>query len=256
MSCHQPAYRSSAPPRRDQHRRSPPRIPGHHRQHRQQLRRAHLTEPGWHRDIGEPEITLRDLPGRIAGPRRRIRWQVNRPQLRDPPAESPDRIRPPDPPRDHRRRHRRIRLQQLPDPRLERIRHRPNWRPLVFRRPVTGQRHLHRVPRDTHHTRDLRDRHALRPAKPADLSPVLPGSTPARVSGKLVNFRLPRSDQYSLAADSRSANRTEEIMDRALRVPQRAANNGRERAVTVRRDVEQVQQWQGFSLVTGPQAAG
>jgi hypothetical protein len=48
-----------------------------------------------------------------------------------------------------------------------------------------------------------------------------------------------------------SANRTGEIMDRALRVPQRAANNGRERAVTVRRGAGQVQQWQGFSLVTG-----
>ncbi len=53
-----------------------------------------------------------------------------------------------------------------------------------------------------------RGRHALRPAQPADLSPVpraqhllLPGSAAAvTVSAKLVNFRLPRRGQYSAAA--------------------------------------------------------
>lgn len=49
------------------------------------------------------------------------------------------------------------------------------------------------------------------------------------------------------------ANRTERIMGRALRVPQRVANDGRERAVTVTRDPEQIQRWETFSLVTGPQ---
>jgi hypothetical protein len=29
----------------------------------------------------------------------------------------------------------------------------------------------------------------------------LPGSTPARVTGKLINFQLPHRDQYSVAAD-------------------------------------------------------
>jgi hypothetical protein len=52
-----------------------------------------------------------------------------------------------------------------------------------------------------------------------------------------------------------SANRTERIMGRALRVPQRAANDGRERAVTVKGDAERGQRWETFSLVTGPQAA-
>ena len=64
-------------------------------------------------------------PAAYARPRRRIRRQVRRPQLRDPPASVRIRIRPPDPLRDHRRRHRRERPQQLPDPRLEPIRHRP-----------------------------------------------------------------------------------------------------------------------------------
>ena len=168
MSCHQPAIQILCPPGRDQHRRGPPRIPGHHRQHRQQLRRPHLPGPGGHLQYRrEPEITLGDLPGRITGPRRRVRRQVGRPQLRDPPAQRPDRIRPPDPLRDHRRRHRRIRLQQLPDPRLERIHHRPRRCPPVLRRPVTGQRRLHRVPRDPQYPGDLRDRHALRPPQPA-----------------------------------------------------------------------------------------
>jgi hypothetical protein len=33
----------------------------------------------------------------------------------------------------------------------------------------------------------------------------LPGSTPARVTGKLVNFQLPHRDQYSVAADTSDA---------------------------------------------------
>ena len=43
-----------------------------------------------------------------------------RPQLSDPVAQHPDRIAPADPLRDHRGRHRGIRLEQLTDPRLRR----------------------------------------------------------------------------------------------------------------------------------------
>jgi len=39
----------------------------------------------------------------------------------------------------------------------------------------------------------------------------LPGSTPARVSGKLVNFRLPRPGQYWAAVDSRYPHCAENI---------------------------------------------
>ena len=69
---------------------------------------------------------------------------------------------------------------------------RPTRGAAVLRRPLTSQRRLHRVPRDPQHPRDLRDRHALSPPQPADLSPVLhvqhcflPGST-QQGSGKLV----------------------------------------------------------------------
>ena len=70
ISCHQPANRSSA--RRvgistaDSHRE----YPQHHRQHRQLLRRAGLPEPDRQLDRREPQIALRDLPGRIARARR------------------------------------------------------------------------------------------------------------------------------------------------------------------------------------------
>ncbi len=85
---------------------------------------------------------------------------------------------PPDPLRDHRRRHRRIRRQQFPDPRLRRVGDRSLPRPLILRRPVTGDRCPHRVPRDPHHPGDHLDRHLLRPVQPADLSPVLHAKHP------------------------------------------------------------------------------
>lgn len=95
-------------------------------------------------------------------------------------------------------------------------RHRP---PHIPRRTLTGQRRPHRVPRDPQHPRDLRDRHALRPAQPPDSAQsstpntcFLPDPTPARVSGKLVNFQLPRPAQYSLAVDT-----TNQVVPRSCR---------------------------------------
>ncbi|EQM22668.1 hypothetical protein GuangZ0019_1046 [Mycobacterium tuberculosis GuangZ0019] len=105
--------------------------------------------------------------------RRRIRRQIQRPQLAYSPAERPDRIPPTDPLGDHRRRHPRIGCQQLPDPRLGLICNRALRRTLVLRRPIGGQRRLHRVPRNLQHPRDLRNRQPLRPAQPPDLGPIL-----------------------------------------------------------------------------------
>jgi len=48
--------------------------------------------------------------------------------------------------------------------------------------------------------------------------------------------------------------RIERIMLRALRVHQRAANKGHERAATATRDAEQIQQQVTFGLVTGMRA--
>ena len=42
----------------------------HHRQHRQQLRRAALTAPDRQLDVREPQVVQRDLPGHVPCPRR------------------------------------------------------------------------------------------------------------------------------------------------------------------------------------------
>ena len=55
---------------RDQHCGGPPRIPAHHRQHRQGRSAAGLATPDRHRYVGKPEITLRDLTGLMGGARR------------------------------------------------------------------------------------------------------------------------------------------------------------------------------------------
>ncbi len=68
--------------------------------------------------------------------RRRIRRQIQRPQLAYSPAERPDRIPPTDPLGDHRRRHPRIGCQQLPDPRLGLICNRALRRTPAHRRPT------------------------------------------------------------------------------------------------------------------------
>ena len=119
MSCHQPANRSSACrdgiSTADSHRE----YPGDHRQHRQPLRRPDLPEPDRQRDVGNQKshcaispaayaVRLAGSGGRYAG-----RSSATRPD------STPDRPVPADPLRDHRRRHRRIRRQQLPELRLD-----------------------------------------------------------------------------------------------------------------------------------------
>ncbi len=169
-------------PRRDQHPRQPPRVPGHHRQHRQLRRAADLPGPHRHPDRREPQVTLRDLPGHIAGPARRIRRQVDRPQLPDPVLQHRQPSVPPDPLGDHRRRHPRIRRQQLADPRLSRIHDRPPRLAHVLRRPVTTDRRTNRVPRHPQHPGDRLDRQPLRPMQAAYLSPVLHRQHPSSLA--------------------------------------------------------------------------
>src|ERR1019366_2664886 len=110
--------------------------------------------------------------------------------------------------RDHRRRHPRIRRQQLPDPRRHRVHDLARPRPLTSR-AVTGHSRPHRIPRHAHHPGDLPDRQALRPVKPADLSPVLHAQHPSSPVTRLVpgsigegQFSVPTQGQFSLAADT------------------------------------------------------
>jgi hypothetical protein len=60
----------------------------------------------------------------------------------------------------------------------------------------------------TDHPRNLRDRHALRPAQPSDLSPVLhdqhllaPCLDSGQGHGEAGQFQVPHRGQYSVAAD-------------------------------------------------------
>ena len=108
-------------PGRHKHRGGDPGVAADHRQHRQELRRPELTETDRQVNVGEPEVALGDLPGRIHRPTSRVRRQIRLPQLRHPTTQRADPVRPADPLSDHRRRHRRHRFQQLPDPRLEHI---------------------------------------------------------------------------------------------------------------------------------------
>ena len=107
---------------RDQHRRRPPRISADHRQHRQ-LRSAVRTcpNPTGTSTSGNQKSHWAISPAtyvvRAAGSGGRYTGRSSA----HPFTERPDRMRPADPLGDHRRRHPRIRLQQLPDPRLDLI---------------------------------------------------------------------------------------------------------------------------------------
>ena len=142
-------------PRRHQHRGGEPGVTAHHGQHRQQLRRPGLAEPDRQLDVGNQKSHCATSPGGIGRPARRVRRQIHRPQLRHPAAQRINRIRPADPLSNHRRRHPRKRLKQLPDPRLEPIDHRTRPPPLILGRTAAGQRRLHRVPRTADHPGDL-----------------------------------------------------------------------------------------------------
>jgi hypothetical protein len=73
--------------------------------------------------------------------------------------------------------HPRIRRQQLANPWLGLISHRPSRSTLILRRPLRGQRRLHRVPRNPQHPRDLRNRQALTIDATAGSLPSPPRST-------------------------------------------------------------------------------
>ena len=71
-----------------------------------------------------------------------------------------------------------IRPQQLPDPRLDLIDHRPRRLPLILRRTHHWPTPPSPCSSNTHHPGDLLDRHPPRPMQPADLSPVLHAQHP------------------------------------------------------------------------------
>jgi hypothetical protein len=90
---------------RDQNRRQPARVAGHHRQHRKLHRGTRLPEPHRNRRRWKPQVALRDIPGLIGRPARRVRRQVGRPQLADTFLEHRHPTCPSDPLGDHRSRH-------------------------------------------------------------------------------------------------------------------------------------------------------
>src|SRR4029453_6404319 len=167
-----------------------------------------LPKPDRQLDRRGPEITLGDLPSQIAGARGRIRRHIDRPQLSHPCAQCADRIRPLNPFRDHRRRHPRKRCQKPPDPPVMASANDPDgarsylggpWLAsaafTVFREQPTS-----RAISEIDTPSDLRSRRIS--AQSSTISTCfLPGSTPARVTGKLVNFHLPHRGQYSVAVD-------------------------------------------------------
>jgi hypothetical protein len=172
-------------------------------------------EPGFSKERRlEPQITIGLLTGQDGFPLKVSAFEGNRaetktmlPVIRE--FMAAHRL-PPDPLRDHRRGHRRVRLQKLPDPRLEPVHRRPRRLPLVPRRAVASQSRPHRVPRDPQRPRDRLDRHRLRPVQPADLSPVLHCEHPlsplahhrASDSPEGVTFQPPLKGQFSTVADS------------------------------------------------------
>lgn len=147
----------------------------------------------------EPKIALHDLTRFITRPPRRVRQQVQRPQLRDPAAERADRVRPAaDPFGDHRRRHPRIRRQQLPDPRLKPIHQRPPGARRYFGGPSLASA-ASTVFLEILITRAISEiGMPSRPPQPADLCPVLPSNTclPPRLGS---SQGLGEAGQFSVA---------------------------------------------------------
>lgn len=118
--------------RRDQHRAGPPRIPT--------PSSTLLRGRGPDLAVSDGTTTSGNQKSHCAiSPARQVvrdaGWrQIHRPQLFHPLTRRSDRMRPPDPFGDHRRRHPRIDRLQLPGPRLRLIDHRPSRRPLILRR--------------------------------------------------------------------------------------------------------------------------
>jgi len=155
------------------------------------------------------DAVLESVGVAFEGPRRRIRRQVHRPQLGHPATQRADRVRPPDPLRDHRRRHHpetpaatrgsAAHSHQGPTPPAAADtsagRRRPTPpSPYSSRSPTTA-----RSARSTHPPT-----HATAGSPPIAPRSTL-GSSPARFKpGSLWEagqFQLPRTGQYSAAAD-------------------------------------------------------
>jgi hypothetical protein len=124
---------------------------------------------------------------------------------RPPGRQRADRIRPADPLTNHCCRHPRKGPQQLTDPRLELIHNRSAQPPPIRRRPIASQRRLHReqpIKRAISEIDTPSDRRSRRiSAQSSTINTCfLPGSTAARVTGKLVKPQ-PHRGQYSVAVD-------------------------------------------------------
>ena len=138
-----------------------------------QLLRLAVTDRDQH--VGLPQVELGQLAGAITGPLTRIGRHEQRAQLGDPVPQHRHPMRPPDPIRDHRRRHRRKLPQQPKDLRLHGVDDRTRPSALITRRAIRADRLPDRVPRHLHMTGDRLDPHPLRPMQPADLSPIFHG---------------------------------------------------------------------------------
>ena len=161
-------------PGRDHQPEHPPRVPRRHHQHRRNLL-ARGDRPVPHRDGGgrEPEIILGPPARLIRRPARGVLRQVSRPQARNLLPQHRDRPVPADPLRDHRRRHRRVQLELLPDRRPGLIGDRAPRRTPVPRRLLSPQHPAHRVLRDPQLPGDRLDRQTLTPVQAADLGPLI-----------------------------------------------------------------------------------
>jgi hypothetical protein len=143
------------------------RHPDDHRQGRQ----LSLAERNPHRR--EPQIPLGELAGSILGALTRVSWHEQRPQFAHPVLQDRHRTVPANALSDHRRRHARKLLQQLPDRRLPPVDSRRSRLAVEHWRPVRAQRHAHRVASNAQPPRDLLDRQSFSPVQPSDLSQVL-----------------------------------------------------------------------------------
>jgi len=167
---------------------------------------------------GTTDRTARFLSD-ITRPGCRIGRHIGRPQLGDPARQRADGMGPADPLPDHRRRHRRKRLQQLSDPRLNSVDSRPRRRPLILRSDVAGQRRTNLF-LETPSTLAIceidicsarRNRRISAQSSTFNTRFLLTRCR-ARLSAEVINFQLPRPVQFSAAADTRCARPTQESL--------------------------------------------
>ena len=168
-----------SPPGRDHPPGREPRVRRGDHQHRQQRRAAVFQRDPARR---EPQIALCCITWHPGQPVRRIRAPVLRPQPCHVLPEPRRRSVPAGPLCEHRRGHLRELRQQLPYPRLERIKRRRDRPALILRRQLRGDRPRDRRPADTQLMCHLPLRNPVS-HQPADQRPILHRDHPANLSG-------------------------------------------------------------------------